>query len=287
MATVTNIALALGGGGVRGVAHIIVLEAIEELGLEVNAAAGSSIGSIVAALHASRLSGADIREHLLRMAGKKSKLLSNLFSSHAVSLARIRRPDWSPIDCEALLEKFLPCGVAADFDELRFPLHVIATDLAQEQSVVFSRGPLVKALAASSAIPGLMRPVRVDGRILVDGAVLDPVPVRHIPPASALVVAVDLTGEAMASRHDGRRLPHAVVTAMESVQMMSRFIATSRLAQYPPAVVLRPAVGKFRATEFHRARQILRELAPFKDVVKRTLDRLLDADARFAHGQKR
>jgi NTE family protein len=279
MVAVTNIAIALGGGGIRGIAHIIVLEAIEELGIEVNFAVGSSIGAIISALHAANFSGTDIREHLLHIAGKKSKLMVNLFNSHAVSifdLARVRRSDWSPIDCEALLEKFLPEEMPSDFAQLYFPLKVVATDLAHEQSVVFSNGPLIKALAASSAIPGLMRPVRMDGRILVDGAVLDPVPVRHIPPACELVIAVDLGGEPFATRHDGRRLPHAVTTAMESVQMMSRFIAARRLEERPAAIVLRPTVGSYRSTEFHRAKQILADLEPFKDVVKRAIDGVLD-----------
>jgi NTE family protein len=281
MVAVTNIAIALGGGGIRGVAHIIVLEAIDELGLEVTFAAGASVGAIVAALYAANLSGTDIREHLLRIAGKKSKLVASLFSSHAVSifdLARVRRSDWSPIDGEALLEKFLPKGIPSDFARLRLPLKVIATDLAHEQSIVFSQGSLIKALAASSAIPGLMRPVRIDGRILIDGAVLDPVPVRHVPPACAFVIAVDLGGEPFANRHDGRRLPHALTTAMESVQMMSRFIAARRLEERPAAIVLRPAVGSYRSTEFHRAKEILAELAPFKDMVKRAIDGVLEAE---------
>jgi NTE family protein len=264
--------VALGGGGVRGVAHVVVLEAIDELGLKIDKVCGSSIGAVIGALYIGGMSGREIRRFLLSISARRRSLIGRLIGGHAISLVGVtgrRRPGWSLLDCEALLREFLPAGLPSRIEAFDGRFSAVATEMVAEKSVEFVEGELLRSLAASAAIPGLMRPVRIGKSVYIDGAVLDPVPVSGLR-GEAPIIAVDLSASAINGELDP--LPHAVSVAMHSVQMLTRFVVAQRLAEAKPAVLLRPSVGKWRSTEFHRAHEILDELAPFKDEAKRAIE---------------
>ncbi len=271
-----EVALALGGGGARGIAHIMVLEAIDEIGLAVSECAGSSIGAVIGAIYASGCKGREIREHTLLMASQSTKLVSRLLSSQAlniIGLSKSQRKDWALVNSRQVLEEFLPKRTAISFEDLRLPMTAVATDLLEDAAVPIRSGPVLPALAASIAYPGLMRPFHYQGRTLIDGGVVDPVPVRHIQSRHVPLVAIDLASEPLGERTD-IRTNASFGTALAAVHMMGRQITASRLAERPPQLVLRPRLGQYRSLDFHKMKEIMREFEPFKDNAKRQLERL-------------
>jgi NTE family protein len=166
-----TLAIALGAGGARGLAHIAVLEAIDELNVKPVMIAGSSIGSVIGVAYASGMSGKAIRRHVVRIVHDRADLIRRLLGARASPWSTfLRRPlGQNPIllDGDRLCAAFLPDEVPDDFAKLPIPLLLVASDLFTREEVVFTKGPLRPAVAASMAIPGLVRPVEHCGRVLV------------------------------------------------------------------------------------------------------------------------
>jgi NTE family protein len=161
------LSLALSGGGARGIAHLGVLAALDELALPVGALAGASSGGIVGAFYAA---GVAPREVLRLLQATSIPRLTRLaFSRHGLLGFEA---------VERLLARHL--GAVQTFEDLRLPLTLVATDLAAGESVYFSQGPLLPPLLASAAVPILYRPVAYQGRQLVDGGLLNNLPVEPL-----------------------------------------------------------------------------------------------------------
>lgn len=161
-----GVGLALSGGAARGIAHIGVLEVLAEEGIPVRAVAGTSAGAIVGALYAAGLPIAQIRKLAL--------------GTGWIDLFRVRMPRAGLIPGEGIgrfLERVLP---AQTFADLRLPFVAVATDLVSGSRVDLAEGPLAPAVLASCSVPVLLEPVRIGGRLLVDGGVASQVPVRAV-----------------------------------------------------------------------------------------------------------
>ncbi len=172
-----KISLALSGGGARGIAHLGVLAALDELAVPVGALAGASSGAIAGAFYAAGFAPRDILRLL-----------------QATSIPRLTRPVFGRnglLGLEAvgqLLARHL--GAAVRFEDLRLPLTLVATDLEAGESVYFSSGLVLPPLLASSAVPIIYRPVEYQGRRLVDGGLLNNLPVEPLLGRGAPVVGV-------------------------------------------------------------------------------------------------
>lgn len=159
--------LALSGGGARGIAHLGVLAALEELQLPMARLAGVSSGAIASVFYAAGFPPREILRLLL-----------------ATNVFRLTRPAFSRFGLlrldavEQLLARHL--GSTINFEDLRLPLTLVATDLMAGESVYFSTGPLLPPLLASSAVPIIYRPVEYQGRQLVDGGLLNNLPVEPL-----------------------------------------------------------------------------------------------------------
>jgi NTE family protein len=173
-----KVGLALGGGGARGFAHIGVMRAFEERGIEPVAVAGCSMGGIVGAFVANKICSEDIRAAF-------------------ADLKAINIFDWSSkggVIGGKGLEKQIDRHLPKRFDELKLPLRTTAVDVQEGRLYVFSDGEIVPALRATSAVPGMFSPVEHDGRILVDGGLLSNVPIEEVRSMTTLpIVAVDVT----------------------------------------------------------------------------------------------
>jgi len=177
-----TVGLVLGSGSSRGWAHIGVIEALEEENIPIDYIAGCSIGSYVGAIYASG-SLKSLKEFVLRMDGKK------VFSYFDVVFPRSGFLNGT----KRLKELYSMHTDAADFSDLKIPLMVVATDLATGKKVVLKSGSILQALRATMSIPGLFAPVKVKDRWLVDGGLVDPVPVGVARALEAdVVIAVDL-----------------------------------------------------------------------------------------------
>jgi NTE family protein len=269
-------ALALGGGGARGLAHVVVMEALDEIGLRPVAIAGCSIGAAIAAAYAAGMSGKAIRRHVISLAHARGETIARLFGARAITLSSmIAAPFGNPmlLDAEKLCAAFLPAAVPDDFAQLPIPLVVSATDLYARQEVTFAAGPLKLAIAASMAVPGLMRPVEHDGRVLVDGAAVNPLPFDHLRGRADLILAVDTTVGPMAPRG----VPDPWESLFATLQVMSHTIVAEKLKHGAPDILLRPDAGAFRLLDFFQASAILRAAEPLKAQVKERLAALMSA----------
>lgn len=176
-----KVALVLGSGGARGIAHVGVLEELEKAGIPIDLVIGCSAGSIVGALYADSLSTDHLKEVFLSL--QTNYLIDfNLFSAR-YGLCQGKT-----------LRRFLENNMCAkNFEELRLPFFAVATDLYSGELVPIGGGPIVPAVEASSAIPLVFVPVSLHGRVLVDGGVIDPCPVRIAKHFGAdVIVAVEL-----------------------------------------------------------------------------------------------
>ena len=184
------------------------------------------------------------------LAHNRAETMRRLIQARAGGLAELFTAGFRQatlIDAEKFCAQFLPDAVPENFAALDIPLTVVATDLYRRKEVAFSAGPLRRALAASIALPGLMRPVAVDGRILIDGGATDPLPFEQLRGRADLVVAVDISGVPPDDRSD---MPSAFECLYTTVLVMGSAIVAAKLRHAAPDLVLRPNIGHFRTLDF-------------------------------------
>ena len=259
-----RVALALGGGGARGLAHIVVLEALAEAGVTPIAIAGTSIGSIIGAAYAAGHAPAELRKHVLRSFRDRAEVMARLFQARTGRLTALfaggRLGNPVLMDGERLLGAFWPAGMPEDFESLKIPFTAVATDYYGRGRMLLDRGPLRAAVAASMAIPGMIEPVTIDGRVLIDGGAVDPVPFDVLPQDADLIIAVDVTG---GPSPGAAGPPSPVEAALGASQIMQAAILEERLRRRtslgytPPLHLLRPAVERFNALDFFSVKAIL------------------------------
>ncbi len=267
------IALALGAGGARGIAHIVVLEALDELGLRPSVIVGTSMGAIVGAIYAAGFSGQALRLHVFRTLRRRQYVLARLLEARVGRFADIlTRGLTNPVlvDAELMLGLFWPSAMPDGFDELVVPLFVVATDFFAQEEVVLHSGDLRSAVAASMAIPGLVRPVTRNGRVLIDGGAINPLPYDLVCGRDAIVLACDVGRGPMDATLTKPPTPFEAMFG--AAQMMQSAIAVKMIQTSPPDLLIRPPVNQFKALDFFRFAQILRAAETVKDDIKRQLE---------------
>jgi NTE family protein len=264
---VQKIGLALGGGGARGLAHIAVLEAFDELAVKPAIIAGTSIGALIGAAYASGMPAAQIHSYCERLLAKRGGLLRHIYSRWSGPFRRY----WNPRNAERFLEFILPAGLPQCFEGLKIPLLTVATDFYTHAEHVSSKGPLLPAIAASSALPALLKPVELDGRILIDGGFVNPLPFDLLNDQASFIIAVDVSG---GPDEPKRGLPRAIDTVLGAQQVALRSIINAKLKASGPDVLIRAPVGHYRVLDFFRYEEILNAAAPVKDEAKAALRRL-------------
>ena len=273
-----RVALALGSGGARGYAHIGAIEEIRARGHDIVAIAGSSMGALVGGLAA-----ADRLEPYTEWARSLTQR----------DLLRLLDPKWSApgaIAAGRFLAEVERLVGEQQIEDLPMPFTAVATDLHARREVWFQRGPLVSAIRASIAIPGVITPVEMNGRLLADGGLMNPVPIEPTAISVAeLTVAISLQGARTARepatparepaaptwrdelvegvrRTVGRAEPEPP-TLLEQVRLsdvvglsmdaMQGLISRYRMAGLPPDVLVTVPVGAARSLDFHRAAEMI------------------------------
>ena len=225
-----RIGLALGGGAARGFAHIGVIQVLEENGIRPDVVAGTSAGSLVAALYASGKTGAEL-------------------AALAESMDESAFTDWSfpgrgLIRGEGLAKYVRDHTGGLRIEQMRMPLGIVATDLDSGEPVLFQRGDPGVAVRASSAVPAVFQPVRIGLREYVDGGLVAPVPVRFARQMGAdLVIAVDIS-----AAPDGNPTGDAVRMLLQTFAIMGRSINTYELRDAD--VLLRPKLPHVSGADF-------------------------------------
>ncbi len=270
-----SIGVALGSGGARGLAHIAVLEAFDELGLRPQIIAGASMGALIGAAYASGLDAVDLRTHVVALLADRLAIARRLLAERTGGILNLidRIRSGSDFESRGVIDAVLPETVPQEFADLALPLLVIATDYYKKRERVLDTGPLRTAIAASTALPGFMRPQVIGGSVLIDGGVTNPLPFNHLRDRADIVVAVDVIGGPSANR--GRSIPSGPELVFRSIQIMQHIMARGMIAQRPPDILIRPPVERFRLLDFLKGYQILEAAQPAKEELKRSLDRVL------------
>jgi len=267
-----KIGLALGGGGARGLAHIPMLEAFDELGIKPSVIAGCSMGSVVGACYAGGMSAREIREHALRLLSNKMEMARHVFGAKQSKLGdlfSLKGLLSLQLEGQKLADIALPDHLPRLLEDHKILLKVISVDFERMEEVVLTSGSILQAVGASIAIPGLVAAPRINGRIHVDGGVKNPVPFNHVTEGMDLVVAIDVTGK---PKTISRAHPSNIELAVGSLLIMFNELAELRRIQNPPEIYISPDVDHFAAGDFFKVREIFAACEPAKDKLKRSLD---------------
>lgn len=230
-----TVALVLGSGGARGLAHIGAIEALEERGYTISSISGCSMGSIIAGMYcAGKLQEA--KQWFLSVDRQRILQLTD-FSITGNSLVKGKKV------INALQEIVPECRI----ESLPIPLTLVASDLLTTDEVVFRTGSLFEAIRASISIPLFFQPVQWQGRLLVDGGILNPLPLRQIERKEGdILVAVNISGK------DGLTIQHQDSDILRIAQSLQE----RRLSNLPKAIRQISETVTQRVTAIERAKRL-------------------------------
>ena len=180
-----------------------MLEVFDELGMKPKLIAGTSIGAIFGAAYASGLSAREIRFHAEETLRQRLDIVRQLYMARSDPVQKLlglvpRRN--ALLKPEALLGLVMPSRLAKDFDALEIPLKVVASDYVAQDQVILDKGPLLRAVAASMALPVIFSSVKISDRVLMDGGLVNPLPFDLIVGEADITVAIDVSGAERVAR---------------------------------------------------------------------------------------
>lgn len=276
--TAPTFAIAFGGGGARGLAHIHAIEALDELGVRPVAISGSSIGAIMGAGMAAGMKGRDMRAYAGVVLASRAEVASRVWRARPAKFSEMVEGGLrlGQFSAERIMKAFLPPQIPETFEELDIPLYVTGTDYYGHRLAVFESGDLRSALAASAALPAVFRPVQRDGMTLIDGGIYNPVPFDLLEGMADVLIAVDVVG---APTVRSAKMPSAIEMMFGATQLMMQSIIAMKLQKKRPDILLRPAVARFRVLDFLKIGAIMAETASIKDELKRAVEAVLEKTA--------
>jgi NTE family protein len=262
-----KLGIALGSGGARGLAHIAYLEALDRLRVRPVCISGSSMGALVGALYAGGMNADAMRKLALGVSLIDIPRLVDFAGPRDAGIIKGRK-------IEEWLGRTLP---VKRFEDLEIPLKIVATDFWRGEQVVFDTGDLVPAIRASISIPGVFEPYELGGRLLVDGGVVNPVPVDLLPGAQ-FIVGIDVSGE-QECEMPGKDLPSGVPknnpgrieVLLRTYDIMGKIITEERLHDRRGAIYLHPQLKGFRVSDFLKASEILASVSQDAESFRRRL----------------
>ncbi len=236
-----KIALVLGGGAARGFAHVGVIRALEQEKIPINMIIGTSVGSLIGAIYANDLNSFELEWTAFTL--EKDSLFDygilNAFTG--MGMAKGER-----------LEEFVRTKIATtNIENMKLPFTAVATDLNRGTRVVLNRGSVAKAVHASSAIPGVFAPVDYQGRLLVDGGVLDNIPIDVAREEGAdIVIAVDISENIV-----NYNITNLVDVMLQAVNIM--FDENVKYKKKEADVLIAPAVGNVAMLDFSQKKRCM------------------------------
>lgn len=279
-----RIGVALGAGAARGVAHIGVMRALQEEGLRVSCVAGSSMGAFVGSVYA---------------AGQLERLATDFLAfdwRRVAGLLDLVFPRSGLIDGRRVGDFLSSYTARCAIERLPLLFRAVATDMSSGAEAVLDSGDVTEAVRASISVPGLLTPVRLNGRILLDGGLVNPVPVSVVRATGVdFVIAVDVNHDVIAGRIAGifeaattrpagapterlreilrgtsspaahqleswisqAPMPGILDVLMSSLYIMQAQIARANFERHPPDLLIRPALGAIKFMEFDRAAETI------------------------------
>ncbi|AGI25314.1 hypothetical protein H681_17230 [Pseudomonas sp. ATCC 13867] len=271
-----KIGLVLSGGAARGLAHIGVLKALDEQGVHVDAIAGTSMGAVIGGFYAAGYTPKELEKLALTLDWQqalsdspprvdmpfrrkqddrdflvKQKLSFRDDGTLGLPLGAIQGQNLS-----MLLESLLVhTSDTRDFDKLAIPFRAVATDISTGEKIVFSKGHLPQAIRASMSIPAVFAPVDVNGKLLVDGGMVDNIPVDVARQMGVdVVIAVDIGNPLL----DRKQLTSVVDMLNQSVTLMTRKNSEAQLATLKSTdVLIQPPLSGYSSADFGKVPQLI------------------------------
>jgi NTE family protein len=262
-----EITLALGGGGVRGVAHIGVLRTLENHGFKIKAIAGTSAGGLVGAVYAAGFSTEKIEETAHKMDKERS------FHRHS-------NDNPSLLGISGIASKLSELLGDRTFDELKIPFAATAVSLHSGKEIILTKGKVIDAVLATIAIPGVFPSQTIGGRVLIDGGVLDPVPVQvarcmnpNLPVVAVMLhktpddwepeelpLPLSIPGPTpLVDRLSKLRPVQALKIFARSIEVSSKHLSELSMKIYKPEVIITPRVGHIGIMEDININELIQE----------------------------
>ena len=271
-----KLGLALGGGGVRGLAHVPALEMLDELGIRPDRIAGTSMGAIIGAMYAAGVSGEKIRQCVQGLTILKSDKPKDVWEkkdklSHWFKFFRFSKGRKAILSADGFLSLLFEGLEVEDFSDLEIPLDVVATDYYRDEKVVIGTGDLKLAVKASMAIPGVFEPVVHDGRVLVDGGMADNLPYGVLQDDCDIVIAIDVLP---VRKVDETEPPNLVTAVLGMFDTLIERNTEDRLNEDPPTIYVRPELRDIVTLDFDQVESVYEQSAPAIEKLRKILQEM-------------
>ena len=268
-----KIGVALGGGGAKGLAHVLMLEALDELKLKPSYITGTSMGAVTGVLYCSGLSAKEVRQVISEITITENDTLRDVMTKKRVfKWLNFMAPQFEGgglLKAENFINFLLESIKARTFEELVIPLRVVASDFWTREQVVLEHGELAPAIQASMSLPGVFTPVTMGENVLIDGGAVNPVPFDLLPTECDLTIAIDVIGRRTAGTD---RMPSIQEAIFNTFQIMEKSIIREKLRTTAPDIYVEVEISDIRALEFYKADQVFKQAQQAKDQLKSELE---------------
>lgn len=256
----TNLGIALGGGGIRGLAHIPILKVLDEAGVRPARIAGTSMGAVIGALYATGMTADAIEERVRKHIVLKRDNLKSIIKKRKqlINWIRVFGPEKDRgglVDADGLFQHLFDELLDLTFEKLPTPFLTVTTDYYSAEGVVFRDGPLLPAVLASMAVPGVFAPQIIGDKTLVDGGLVNNLPYDFIQNDVDVCVAVELTN--LPEHRADNRLPRTLDVATGAIDIMQVAALRKKLESNPPDILVRPVLENIGMFDFHKIEYVL------------------------------
>jgi NTE family protein len=273
-----KIGISLGAGGARGLAHILILEAFEELGIKPHIISGTSIGAIVGAAYASGMTTAEMKKSVEEIILSKDFKLSEFYKKYDVfkiiDMLDISMSKSGFFKGDKFISYYKQKVKTFQFSELAIPIKIVATEYWDKKEYHFTKGNLIDAVRASYALPSLFTPYKIKDKLFMDGGMVNPLPYDIIQKECDYVIAVDVSSK---KGINSKVIPNALDSLFASFQIMQNSILQQKLKISKPDLLLEVDVKDVRLFEFNKVEDIWKEAEKQKKTLKKELKKMLDS----------
>jgi len=272
-----TVGLALGGGGARGFVHIPILETLDEFGVKPSVISGTSIGAIVGALYAAGKSGKQIREmidqfHISKEKGFRDALQKTPKILRNMGIIRPEKGRGGLINVDRFLESLLNQIGVETFEELPIPFYAVSTDFWSGEEVAIHTGKLLPAIKASMAIPGVFAPVELNGRVLVDGGLVNNVPYDLLQDQCDITIAIDIAPLHTPSKH---KVPHVMDAGIGMFDLLLEQIMGHKRGRTQADIYIHAKIKDIRVLEFDKVDSAYKQSNHATKELREKLEQLL------------
>ena len=229
--------LALGGGAVLGAAHVGVLRALKESDIKISYIAGTSIGAFVAAFYAFGFSCEKIEDIALELKW--------------LDISRISLSQYGLLSNEKLGKLIIKHIGEQNIEDAEIPLAMVATDVSSGKRVILKKGPVANAVMASTAIPGIFKPVEIEDKLLVDGGIVENVPINTVIELGAkYIIGVDLN-----AKHNYNKPRNIIEVLLNSIQFA--MMASAKLQTKEADLLIKPDLSEFNRSDTDQVKNLI------------------------------